>query len=245
MILAKALQEAAEACPLPRALPVTASVSRTDRMGGVFTALENTAPLVAQSTGDVVFYELAVNKRGYTLTTTEDMWSDCRTTGNVTKTVRVLKSYVLKQTSNVTCRFLDASSKTLSMVFALRKFPSSLKALQILLPHASSQTTDGLFLKTAKGKKVLSVQFGRGDMDVEELVSNAMAVLLTVGKSLDPQLVRDITVDVDRLSLPVWNRRLSERGKPKRAFKSMGRNQGRMDTMGPPIGPPLKRVRVD
>merc|ERR1712187_745719 len=100
--------------------------------------------------------------------------------------------------------------KPVSMIFILKKFPSSLQALQILLPYPLGHPCEGLFVKTAQGKRVLSVQFGRGDMGEETLTQSAVAVASAVSQSLDPQLVREIQVAVDKLTLPVWSRRLRD-----------------------------------
>jgi hypothetical protein len=167
---------------------------------------------------------------------------------NIAKTTRVLKVYVLKQTSNATVNILGAGSKIMSMVFSLRRFPSNLKALQIPLPSSLSHTSEGIFVKTAKGKKVLSVQFGSGDMGEEALVRNAIAVLRFVHGCLDANMVYDITVDVDRLSLPVWNRKLWDRGKRKASTKSLHvswSDHSKKGAMGPPSGLPLKRARTN
>merc|ERR1712023_552548 len=143
-----------------------------------------------------------------------------------------------------------AGSKIMSVVFLLRRFPSNLKALQIPLPTSLTHTSrsEGIFVKTAKGKKVLSVQFGSGDMGEAALVRNAIAVLRFVHECLDANLVRDITVDVDRLSLPVWNRKLWDRGKRKASTKSLHvswSGHSKNGAMGPPIGLPLKRDRTN
>merc|ERR1711972_1139050 len=140
------------------------------------------------------------------------VWADSRTRGNIDKAIRALKLHTLKQSANSTCRFLGAGSKTMSMVFALKKSPSSLRALHIPLPYPLAQACEGLFVKTAKGKRVLSVQFGRGDMGEDVLAKNAVAVASVVGMSLDPRLVQEIMIEVDRLALPVWNRTLFDRG---------------------------------
>jgi len=166
--------------------------------------------------------------------TKEELWSDASTKGNIAKTIRALRLYVLKQTASTTSKFLGVGSKTMSMVFTLKKFPSSLKALPIPLPYTLPQPAEGLFVKTAKGKKVLSVQFGRGDMEEDALMKNAMAVTSAVRKSLDTKLVREIAADVDRLALPVWNRKQWDRGKRKAAVKSPRRNDAKKGSMAPP-----------
>lgn len=242
--MAMAPYNMAEAGPPPWRVHATASVSMMERIGCVFPLLESTAPLDAPVTGSTASGSL-VGYRSSLFMPTIDIWSDTKTKDNVTKATRVLKMHVLKQSANTTCAFFGAACKTLSMVFTLKKLPRNLKALQIPLPHALAQTTDGLFLKTAKGKKVLSIQFGRGDMEMDVLTKNAMAVLRTVRKSLDIHLVRDITVDVDRLSLPVWNWKLWDRRKHARISKSLGHNDEKRGSMGPPIGLPLKRARIN
>lgn len=174
----------------------------------------------------------------------EEVWTDAKTNGNIVKTLRALRLYILKQSANSTSRFLGPGSKTMSMVFTLRKFPSRMKALNVPLPHALAGLSEGLFIKTAKRKKVLSVQFGRGDMDEDALIMNATAVANTVLQNLDTHLVSDITVDVDRLALPVWSRNLWERGKQKRSVRSVMRSHAKRGSMAPPVGPPLKKVRL-
>lgn len=169
----------------------------------------------------------------------EDIWSDSRTRGSIAKTTRALKLHVLKQSAYSTCMFLGAGSKTMSMVFLLKKFPSSLKAMQISLPFPLAQSTEGLFVKTSTGKRVLSVQFGRGDMDEDALVKNAMATTRAVRKTLDTHLVREIIVDADRLKLPVWNRKLWDGRK-----QAISRKRARAAPMAPPAGFPSKRGRV-
>lgn len=181
---------------------------------------------------------------GLNFNTKEDVWADAKMKGNVVKTIRALRLYILKQSANTTSRFLGPGSKTISMVFTLKKFPSSLKALNIPLPHALPGLCEGLFMKTAKGKRVLSVQFGRGDMEEGGLTMNAMAVANTVQESLDTHLVREITVDVDRLALPVWNRKLWDRGRQKLSARSVRHRDTKRGAMLPPVGPPLKRVRI-
>lgn len=193
-------------------------------------------------TGSVVSGESMGSKSTVFTGPIEDIWWDTKTKGNITKTVRVLRIHALKQTSNATNRFLGPSSKIMSMAFTLKTFPSSLKALQIPLPAALGQTTEGLFVKTSKGKKVLSVQFGRGDMEEQTLVQNSMAALSAVHQSMDTHLVRDIAMDVDTLSLPVWNRKLWDRGKRKCSCKlRVAQKISKRGSMGPPIGLPLKR----
>jgi len=174
------------------------------------------------------------------------LWSDTTTKGSIIKSLRVLKLHVLKQIANTTSNKLFGNGqKPITMVFLLKKFPPNVKALRVQLPHSLAQQTEGLFLKTATGKKVLSVQFGRGDMEVDALVTNAFAVTSALRKSLDTHLVREMTVEVDRLALPIWNQRISERGKQKVSMKSSrGHKVSKMSSMAPPIGPPLKRVRT-
>lgn len=171
-------------------------------------------------------------------------WSDAKTKGNTMKAIRALKLHVLKSSANITNEFFGIGSKTMTMVFNLKKLPSGMKALPIPLPHPLAHPTEGLFLRTAGGKRALSVLFGRGDMEVDALVQNAMAVTRTVCKGLDTSLVRDVAVDADRLALPVWNRRLWDRGKHSRSTKSSTRTTTRKGSMEPPRGPPLKKVRT-
>merc|ERR1712182_183104 len=139
-----------------------------------------------------------------------EIWSDAKTKANITKALRALKLHILKKASVTTSEFLGAGSKVLTIVFALRKFPSSLKALPIRVPHALAHPVEGLFVRTAAGKKVLSVQLGYGDMDVEALAKNASSVTHAVvgARGFDASLVRDVTVEADRLSLPVWSKAL-------------------------------------
>jgi hypothetical protein len=127
------------------------------------------------------------------------------------------------------------------MVFALKKFPSHKKALRILLPHPllASNTADGLFFKTAQGKKVLAVQFGRGDMDEATLVENAWALIDAVSKDLDTRLVSEVTVEAERLNLPLW----WDKGK-KRSIPSWSHRNSKRGLMAPPQQPPLKKAKT-
>lgn len=180
---------------------------------------------------------------------TASVWSDAKTRGNIMKTTRALKTHILKQCANTTSKLLGVGSQTLSMVFALKKFPSNLNALQIGLPHSLGHPAEGLFVKTARGQKILSVQFARGDMQEDALMKNAVAVTSTVRKSLDARLVREMLVVVDRLALPVWNRKLWDRGKKKLSAPSWHiakslHNATERGSMGPPSGPPLKKARI-
>jgi len=178
---------------------------------------------------------------------TPNVWSDANTRGNILKTTRALKTHILKQCANTT-QLLGVGSKTLSMVFTLKKFPSSLKAVQIELPHALGHPAEGLFLKTARGQKILSVQFARGDMHEDALLQNAVVVANAVRTSVDVRLVREMLVSVDRLALPVWNRKLWDRVRkklpalPRHLAKSLHTATER-GSMGPPVGPPLKKTR--
>lgn len=221
-------------------------LAMTGGVGCVFPAVGRCAPLGLSATESGTIGKSPGNKSNISYPMGH-IWSDARTQGNVMKTTRVLKVYVLKQTSSATMRLLGAGSKIMSMVFTLRRFPSNLKALQVPLPASPTHMAEGLFVKTAKGKKVLSVQFGSGDMEEDALVKNAAAVLSCVHGSLDARLVRDITVNVDKLSLPVWSRKLWDRGKQKVSAWSLHasrRNDSKRGAMDPPIGLPLKRARM-
>lgn len=174
------------------------------------------------------------------------LWSDATTRHNLAKATRVLKLHILKYDAiNSKLRLLGLE-KYVSMVFILRKFPSSLKALPIPLPHCLGHPAEGLFLKTSTGKKVLSVHVGKGDMPVEALVANGTAVAHAVRKNLDTHLVREIRVEVDRLSLPVWNGKLSDRGKQRRSSKPGAPRllQLKNASMAPPAQPPAKKLRT-
>lgn len=175
-----------------------------------------------------------------------ELWADVKTKGNTMKAVRALKLHVLKKTAVTASEFLGAGSKTLTMVLALKKLPSNMKALPMSLPHALGHPVEGLFLRTATGKKVLSVQFGRGDMEVEALAKNASAVTRSVvrAKGFDTSLVRDVTVEVDRLSLPIWNHALWDKGKHGRSAKSSSLNTKRKGSMAPPLCLPVKKAKL-
>jgi len=174
------------------------------------------------------------------------LWEDASTRKNVVKAARVLKLHVLKQNARVASRFVGLSSTSMSMVFVLRKFPADLRALQITLPHSLGHPSEALFLRTSKGKKVLSADFGRGDMEVELLVKNAMAVVTSVRKFLDVHLVSEISLDADRLALPVWSRKLFDRGKRilPRKIAAPRQLHGKRTSMGPPALPPVKKFRA-
>lgn len=195
--------------------------------------------------GGLITCSLSKNSRG-TLYSMGDVWSDAKTKGNIMKAVRALKLHVLKKTANITSEFLGAGSKTITMVFVLKKFPSNMKALPTPLPHPLSYPAEGLLVRTATGKKILSVTVGKGDMDVEALAKNAMAVTKAVCKSkfLDANLVREVVVDVDRLALPVWSRELWAKGKHGRAAKSFPSTAKRKGSMGPPVGLPSKKAKL-
>jgi hypothetical protein len=168
----------------------------------------------------------------------ERIWSDATTRANITKAARVLRLHVLKQkAAQVTTKLLGFSgTTTMSMVFVLKKFPSSLKALPIALPHQLAHSSEGLFLKTSKGQKVLSVPFGSCDMEVDMLVRNALAVARIVRKSLNSfvPLVREITLTLERLSLPVWNRKLIDRVKSKSLDFAPQQRRAKRGCMEPP-----------
>jgi len=209
-------------------------------VGGAFLAAAVPAPLEQAVTGGAVFSHIGCSN----VSIKEAVWSDAQTKGNIVKTTRALKLHILKQNAFPPCSFLGVGVKSISMVFVLRKFPSSLKALQIPLPHPLAQPSEGLFVKTAKGHKVLSVQFGRGDVGEDVLLKNAMAVTRAVRKNLDARLVREITVNVDRLALPVWSRKLWDRRKQKLFTMSGSRNEAKKGSMAPPAGLPWKMARI-
>lgn len=171
-----------------------------------------------------------------------NLWADAATLNNVVKASRVLKIHTLKQSARVSSRLLGLNSSSMSMVFVLRKFPSDLSALQLALPHSLGHPSEALFLRNCKGKKVLSAQFGRGDMDLASLVTNAMAVVAAARNALDAHLVSEILLVADRLTLPVWNRKLFDRGKRSLSRKTAA--PGKRTSMGPPALPPVKKSRV-
>lgn len=175
---------------------------------------------------------------------TGGVWANARTKGHVTRAIRALKLHALKQSANTSSRFFGVSSKSTLMVFTLKKFPSSLKAFQIILPNAIGVPCEGFFLKTVKGKKVLSVNFGNADLCEDALVHNAMALANTVRTVLDIGLVREITVAVDKLVLPVWNRKLWEHGKHRLSARPSGRRDTKKQSMPPPMGYPSKSLRI-
>lgn len=167
-------------------------------------------------------------------------WSKPSTKKQIANNVRVLKHVILKTTANAG-PFLGASSRTLSMVFALKKLPSHKKALRISLPHPllASHTVDGLFFKTAQGKKVLAVSFGRGDMDEATLVENAWALTDAVSKLLEIRLVSEVTVEAEKLKLPLW----WDKGK-KKSIPSWSHCNSKRGSMAPPQQPPLKKAKT-
>lgn len=212
----------------------------TGRVGGVFLPADVSVPLDRTTKDAVVFNSSGSGSGIIAENGFRPGLLDARTKNNIAKTTRALRLHILKQSANATSRLLDVAMKSMSMVFTLRKFPSSLKALKISLPHPFAHVTEGLFIKTAKGKRILSVQFGKGDMEEDAIRRNAVAVIAAVCEGLDSDLVREITVDVDRLMLPVYNRKLSDRGRQKPST----RGDAKRVSMAPPAGPPLKRVRV-
>lgn len=177
---------------------------------------------------------------------TEVVWADLKTKGNFVKAIRALKLHILKNSANVSSEFLGPGSKVMTMVFRLRKFPSDLKALPIPLPLPLALPAEGIFVRTVSGKKILSVSFGKGNMDVEALASNAMAVTRAIrkSKSLDTSLVREVLVDADRLTLPVWSKELWEKGDRARLTKSRRHIPKGKNSMGPPVGAPLKKFKA-
>jgi hypothetical protein len=177
---------------------------------------------------------------------TLDVWSDAKTQANTLKAMRVLKLHAMRQNAKFSNMFLGVGSTTVSMVFSLKKFPPSLKALQVLLPHPLAHPCEGLFVKTARGKKVLSVPFGTGSMEEHALVENAMAITSAFRKSLDSRLVREIMVAVERLELPIWNQKLFSRLNKKMSTKSSlhRHSDSKRGFMMPPVCPPLKKAKV-
>lgn len=181
-----------------------------------------------------------------TFHSTEVVCSDLKTKGNIAKAIRALKLHILKKTASISSEFLGAGSKVITMVFRLRKFPPDMKALPMPLPHPLALPAEGIFIRTASGKKILAVSFGKGDMDVEALALNAMAATRAVhkSKSLDASLVREVLLDADRLTLPVWSKELWEKGNRARPTKSRRHIPKGKNSMGPPVGPPLKKAKV-
>lgn len=175
---------------------------------------------------------------------TDGVFADSKTKSNIVKAIRALKLYILKQSANTTSAFLGAGMKTVSMVFILKRFPSSLQALRISLPHNLGHPCEGLFVKTAQGKRVLSVQFGRGDMGEETLTQNAVSVANAVSEKLDTRLVREIKVAVDRLELPVFSKKLCDRGRHQLFKQPPRRRDAKRTSMAPPAAPPPKRPRI-
>lgn len=180
---------------------------------------------------------------------TVDVWSESATKKQIAKAIRVTKHVALKQNATANPLF-GIGSKSLALVFNLKKYPSKQKALQIPLPHpviVGHSTEVGLFLKTAKGKKVLSVHFGRCDMEEDALLKNAVAVTNAVRMRLDNRLVHEITVEMERLALPVWNHKTSARGRRRASAKAclnVDSKDSKGDCMPPPVRPPLKRTRI-
>lgn len=173
-----------------------------------------------------------------------EAWTDAATKKQISKTVRALKHIALKQTATANPLF-GVGSKTMAMVFILKKFPPKQKALQISMPNPLfvGQVTEGFFLKTAKGKRVLAVHFGGCSMDEDALMKNAVAVAHTVRRCLDMRLVNEITVELERLALPVWNRKLWDRGKQRASAKTSLDVVSKKSCMPPPVGPAPKKAR--
>lgn len=174
----------------------------------------------------------------------EKAFTNARTQANFVKTIRALKLCILKQTANATISFLGPGSKTMSIIFVLKKFPSSVKALQILLPFSLGRPCEGIFVKTAKGKKVLSVTFGKGDMSEDMLIKNATAVAAAVHKSLGVRPVEEVVVAADKLELPVFNKKLFHVGKKKKSSTLSYRSAVKRGCMAPPFDIPVKKVKI-
>lgn len=244
-----ATRASVEAWPLAWVYATTASTlataatgaARQPRVGGAILEVE-VPPLEGFVTDATIIGSSLVNNGGIV---NPPLWSDANTMHNIGRNTKALKLHILKQSSNTRRPFLGFGTKPITMAFVLKKFPSSLKALPLRLPHSIAPLSEALFLKTAKGKKVLSVQLGRGDMEVDALLKNAVAMTRAVRKKLDTNLVREVVVEADRLTLPFWNRRLFDKGKHKVSMKSSkGRTDLEKKPMAPPVGPPLKRVRI-
>lgn len=174
-----------------------------------------------------------------------DLFTDAATRKHTLKAIRALKHVALKQSATAH-HLCGIGSKTVAIVFNLKKFPSKQKALQIPLPSVflAGPLTDGLFLKTSRGKKVLAVSFGLCNMEEEALLRNALAVINAVRGCLEKRLVNEITVDLEKLALPVWNRKVSEKVKQRASGKSSVGTNARQVCMPPPVGQLSKRPRI-
>lgn len=237
-VLATVRERAAEAMPLPQAWikmmgRVDAPAALGVRVGGknVLADADLSPPLAQAST----------------CTSTADVWADIQTTGNIVKTTRALKLHLLKLSANSSsCMFFGPGLRTMSTVFSLKKFPTCRKALQIPhLPQPLVQPVEGLFLKTSSGKRILSVPFGHGDMEEAALVQNAVCITTAVRKGLDVHLVHDVSVVVDKLELPIWNRKLWDNPRSKSSAKSSVKESARNASMEPPVGGPRKKARLE
>merc|ERR1711957_98418 len=164
-----------------------------------------------------------------------------KTTGQIVKAVRALRLHVKKRGAFATNQLFGVSLRPFTMAFLLNRFPKDKTALKLTLPHPVPHACEGLFLKTTKGKKVLTVQFGGGDLETDALVKNASVVLCIVRKSLDLSLLHEVTVDADGLALPVWNRKLWDKAKPRARSCTLIDDSKRARMPAPAVPPPKKR----
>lgn len=159
------------------------------------------------------------------------------------KAIRTIRHVVKKWTANASQLF-GAGSRSISLVFVLRKRPerSQRKALQIALPYPMfpGRSAEGLFLKAA-GVRQLTVQFGWCSMEEECLVKNASAVLEAVKRKVGRSLVREIRVqEMNGLALPVWDMASEKRQQRLQKRRSKLLAAGLM--LPPPL--PAKRAKV-
>merc|ERR1712107_546721 len=134
-----------------------------------------------------------------------------------------------------------AGSRTVSLIFVLKKTPERKKTLQISLPDG--QHAEGICVKVG-GQRRLAVQIGWGSMEEDRLVKNANAAVSFVKRTIGHSLVQEIRIQGDGLFMPVWDVRVErQRQKVRKRTGSVGSAAVAMPClMPPPAAPAAKRA---
>mmetsp|Transcript_28287 Transcript_28287/g.51058 ORF Transcript_28287/g.51058 Transcript_28287/m.51058 type:complete len:113 (+) Transcript_28287:375-713(+) len=108
-----------------------------------------------------------------------------------------------------------------------------------MLPHPLfAGQAEGL-MKTGK-MKTLSFQFGWCNMQEDQLVHNAKAVIAKVKAVVEFRQVREIRVrDMDGLALPIW-----EAAMAKQRQRAVPQPRA-LGVMAPPMPPAAKRIKLE
>mmetsp|Transcript_63979 Transcript_63979/g.183788 ORF Transcript_63979/g.183788 Transcript_63979/m.183788 type:complete len:232 (+) Transcript_63979:177-872(+) len=175
----------------------------------------------------------------------DDVMADADTRKTLAKVLRAFKHVMSKKVADAHPLF-GAGSTAVSMVFTLQKFPCKLKTLRIPLPTPlfENREAEGLFLKTAKAKKVLAVQFGWGAMAEVAMAKNALAVIEHVRTSIGARSTLAANVEADGVSLPFWSQRQARRRRESRSLTSTVGSASNRASMPPPAEVPCKRART-